>query len=103
MATRTRKTAPKKAAAVTTDQARQILVGLLGEAGATALVGAAQVQTRQARQIKVVVNSGEATKYGAVTIGKATNNGFIPGVGIKAEDLQYVIDELTQAQAVVNA
>jgi hypothetical protein len=102
MATR-KKAATKAAPAVTTEQARQILVGLVGEAGANALVGAAQVTARQSRQIKVVVNSGEATKYGAVTIGKATNNGFIPGVGIKAEDLQYVIDELTQAQAVVNA
>jgi hypothetical protein len=96
---------PKKAAtpALDTAAARTLLVSLLGEQGANALVGAAQVQTREARAIKVVVNSGEATKYGAVTIGKQTGKGFIPGVGIRKEDLEFVIGELTQALAVVNA
>lgn len=69
---------------------------------AAAAVGAVQVKTRQPgppREIKVVVNEGDAVQYGAVTIAKANGNGtFLPRVGIAGKDLDYVIKALQAAK-----
>lgn len=98
-------TRKKVAPTVTAADARAALVTLLGEQAANALVGAAQVATRQAREIVVVINSGEALKYGVISVGKQGSNGkFFSNLGISsvASGRQFVTD-LTEALDKVEA
>lgn len=64
----------------------------------------AAAKVRQTATIQVVVNEGEAKKFGDVSIVKVQANGYKqPKVGIFAADLPGFIEALVEADAVVNA